>query len=81
MITFKAFLNEMIDVTLLIEIFLSGLLGEDIIEVEVFRGVPVIHLYFLALGIRCDTRITIVVFKFSFEEGTKSYCGLYVAAH
>jgi hypothetical protein len=81
MVAFQCFIDEMVDLTLLINILLSGILGEDIVEVEVFRSMTVVDLYFPALWKLPDARVLVAILYFIHQEGSDTNGGLDFTTH
>ena len=80
-IAFQTFIDEVIDLALLIEVLLRSSLVEDIVEVEVFGGMTVVDLNLIALRMTTDAGVLVSVFDFVFEEGTDPNGCFYLAAH
>ena len=81
MIPFQCFIDHVIDLTLLVDILLCGFLGENVIEIEIFRCLSVIDFNLFAGRVAADTRISVTSFKFMLQEGSDADCGLYFTAH
>ena len=60
-VALETFVDEVVDVAAEVDVLLAAAFVENVVEIEVFVLVAVLHEDFLALGVSCDAGVVVVV--------------------
>ena len=81
MIPLDSFVDKMVDLTLLIDIFLRGVRIEDVVKIEAFICMPVIDFNLFTLRTSMNEGVPIIIFDLVFQKRSYSDCCLYFTTH